>query len=216
LLGSQLSRCGSKRREEQLKTTRTPTLQKWRTVREVWADSPRARNRNRAETEHADSPPRLRGQSAEIGQQSQQRSKDLLAKHAKSRRGLSATYSADGPPYTLRDKLSTGRCSTPMGGLSADRARTVRRQTRKTDRVLNGNFKPAQNSNSIQMNSDEAQNSHTVLLDHHEGDPKRSNPKDQSFMFKIQNSGLKLGFSPKGEIERFFKRNRFKPREHPR
>jgi hypothetical protein len=77
-------------------------------------------------------------------------------------------------------------------------------------------FKPAQNSKSIQTNSDEAQISGTVLLHHHEGDPKRSNQKDQSFMFKIQKFGLKLGFSPKGEFERFFKRNRFKPREHPR
>jgi hypothetical protein len=57
------------------------------------------------------------------------------------------------------------------------------------------------------MNSDEAQNSHTEPHQHHEGDPKRSNPKDRSFMIKNQKSDLNLGFSQKGEIEGFSNRN---------
>jgi hypothetical protein len=53
------------------------------------------------------------------------------------------------------------------------------------------------------MNSDEAQNSGTEPLQHLEGNPKRSSPKDRSFMIKIQKSEAQMGFSPKWEIDGF-------------
>jgi hypothetical protein len=131
---------------------------------------------------------------------------------------------ADGPPLMVRTVRPTEPEAEPALGAAkprradgppTERGRSaVRRQ--KTDRVLNQDFKPAQNSKFIQMISDEAQNSDTEPLQHHEGNPKRSSPKDRSFMIKNQKSDLNLGFSQKWEIEGFFERNRFQPNEHPR
>jgi hypothetical protein len=246
LLGSELSRCGSKRHNEQLKSARTATLQQRRTVRKVEPDSPQASEQNSAETEHADGPPGLRGQSAENGQQQSTTKKDLLAEEVKSRCGLSAvcrrtvreSTKSDGQQrsekFILQSKPSergqsaTGGADSPpqktaartvaklKGGRSAKRNRTVRRQSTENRQFLNQTFKPSSNSKSIQMTSKSTQISGTEHHQHHEGNPKRSEPKDQTFKNKSTKSEFKLGFSPKGEFEGFFKRNRFQPREHPR
>src|SRR5579883_2524862 len=90
-----------------------------------------------------------------------QQQEELLAEQDKARRGLSATYSADCPPYRTRSRTSTWRCKTTTRGRSAVRTRTVRRQATETDRVLNPNSKPAQNLKSIQTTSKNSQTSGT-------------------------------------------------------
>jgi hypothetical protein len=137
----------------------------------------------------------------------QQRGEKFILQNKLSDRGQSATGGADSPPK----KTATRTEAKLKGGRSARRNRTVRRQSTENRQVLNQTFKSSSNSKSIQMTSDEAQISDTEHLDHHEGNPKRSKQKDQSFMNKSIKFGLKLGFSPKGEFERFFKRNRFQP-----
>jgi hypothetical protein len=181
----------------------------------------------------ADSPQGLAGQSAsKRAKQSKNRARGRSARDARTvRRKWSTTVNnaakiflqntsspgADCPPLIVRTVRPThSEAKSALGaaqprcadGPPSEGGRSASHR-QKTDRVLKLNFKPGSKPKSIQMISDEAQNSHTEPHQHHEGDPKRSTPKDRSFMIKIQKSEPNLGFSQKWQIEGFFKRNRF-------
>jgi hypothetical protein len=184
-----------------------------RTVRFRGADSPRKTEPNSQDSECADSPREEGGRSA--GQRKQ--TVNSTARSSSCRTSRCRCGQSGRVLRTVRQSPNRANCEhADRRGRSGNHGRTVRRQSTETDRTLNQIFKPSPNSKSIQMNSDAAQNSGTEPLQHHEGNPKRSSPKDRSFIIKIQKSELNLGFSQKWEIEGFFKRNRFQPNEHPR
>jgi hypothetical protein len=111
---------------------------------------------------------------------------------------------ADSPPLAVRTvRLRNQQPDTEeklKGGQSAKLNRTVRRQSTENRQVLNQISNSIPNSKIDQMNSKSTQISGTELEHHHEGIPKRSSSKDQSFTIKITKFGLQMGFSPK---ERF-------------
>jgi hypothetical protein len=101
----------------------------------------------------------------------------------------------------LRTVLRTVRLSSKMTcGPSTMNSRTVRHQTFRTETELNQTFKTLPNSKIDQTNSKNSQTLGIRLPQHHEHIPKRSRPKDQSFMIKSTKFEAQMGFSPKRDF----------------
>jgi hypothetical protein len=78
--------------------------------------------------------------------------------------------------------------------------RTIRGQSKDSDRTMNQIFKLLSNSKINQTSFKNSQTSGIRLPQHHKHIPKRSRPKDQSFIIKITKSEAQMGFSPKSEF----------------
>ena len=189
---------------------KTAQKQNTRTVRQGCTDSPQKNGQQQSTTKKdllAEEVKSRRGLSAvcrrtvreSTKSDGQQRSEKFILQSKPSERGQSATGCADSPPQ----KTAARTVAKLKGGRSARRNRTVRRQSTENRQFLNQTFKPSSNSKSIQMTSKSTQISGTEHLQHHEGNPKRSSPKDRSFMIKIQKSEAQMGFSLKWKIDGF-------------